>query len=569
MKRSASDLLVSRPLLSGLALGIAHAIILMLAFPPVSLGVLAILAPLPLLLAAMSTTRPWRCAAGIALGTLPFWAYHHFWVFAVSYAGAPPLIIVQSLWPGLFVAFASIACRHAPSTARFAVLAVIWTGLEFFRGRLFFDGYPWFLTAHPTADLPLAGWATVIGVYGVGLLIVLLCASFLEALRSTAPLRWVAPTLCLILLACGGLLRSPTSTDRTVTIAVVQTNLPQSNKMSRSESERIADFSQWTALTERAAGSNPSPDLIVWPETMFPGATLSPQAISAFADLERRLGMPENRRTIGTLFVLPLLDLQYDLGVPMLVGSLGYENLRFEISPDGSIRDDYAHSYNSAFLITEGDISETRYDKIFLTPFGETMPYISRFPRLQQAMLDFAARGMSFDLSSGSTPVRFKITTASGQTAHIATPICFEATIPHICRKLVYENGQRKADVLINMTNDGWFGSFDPGRANHLLIARWRAIELGTPVVRAANTGISCVVDARGRVTSSLGPRQPEAALNSVVPLPAAAATIYAHIGDLVAWTSFAASLLFVLVLPLAHRRHAPGREAEPSESEK
>lgn len=555
--------LTRRPFLGAVALGALHAILLGLAFPPVGLGLAGVLAPMPLLVLAMTSRTPWRSGLGAVIGSLPFWAYHHWWVFAVSAAGAPPLMLVQSIWPGLFVALGAMVVHAKPSIARAASLAIIWTGVEFLRGRLFFDGYPWFLIAHPTVDLPLAQWASVIGVYGVGFLIVLLGSLFLSAAmnRDAGGRRWVGPFACLLLLASGALLPGP-GQGGSVAVGVVQTNLPQSNKMARTLEEGIRDFEEWGQLTLRAAQATPSPALLIWPETMFPGWTLTPEAIEEFAAYERRAGFPPDRRSGGTLFVEPLLGLQEQTGVPLLIGAIGYQNLTVGSDPDGSLALDSSGKFNSAFLIDNGRIRTERYDKIFLTPFGETMPYISRFPALEQAMLDFGAGGMSFDLTAGTVPVRFEIQ-VDGQATRFATPICFEATIPHVCRRLAYSAGERQADILVNMTNDGWFGRFDAGRANHLLIARWRAIELGTPVVRAANTGISCVVDASGRVRSSLPARQPASVLLAEVPLSAQDRTIYASIGDLAGWLGFLASCVLVPVSVVGRRRTR--RASQPS----
>ncbi len=547
--------LTRRPIIGGIAVGAANALLLAIAFPPIGFGLLGVLAPLPLFLAAMTTGRPWRTGLGVAIGCLPFWAYHHWWIFAVSAAGAPPLMILQSLWSGLFVACGALMVRREPNLPKVLALAMLWSGIEFFRARVFFDGYPWFLTAHPTVDLPLAKWASVIGVYGVGLLIALLGSLFLHALldRSAGRIRWIAPALCLATLAMGGLLPGPGQSD-SFTVAVVQTNLPQSNKMSRSLEEGMRDFEEWGLLTLGIAESEQQPDLVIWPETMFPGATLSPQAIDEFASYEQRAGFGPGQRSGGTLFVGPLLQVQEQIQTPLLIGAIGYDQLRIDTPQGGDAKFEFDGKFNSAFLIRDGEIQDERYDKIFLTPFGETMPYISIFPDLQQAMLDFAARGMRFDLSAGTRPVRFEVPGSQGQTVRIATPICFEATISQVCRRLVHENGGRQADVLINMTNDGWFGSFDAGRANHLLIARWRAIELGTPVIRAANTGISCVVDASGRVRQSLPARQPASVLLAEVPLPGPESTIYARMGDLVGWLAFVGSLALLIVMPIRRR---------------
>jgi hypothetical protein len=87
----------------------------------------------------------------------------------------------------------------------------------------------------------------------------------------------------------------------------------------------------------------------------------------------------------------------------------------------------------------------------------------------------------------------------------MAAPICFEITMPHISRRLVYEHGEKQADVLINLSNDGWFGWHDAGRTQHAQISRFRAIENRGPVVRSVNTGHSVLIDAHGRLVAGIG----------------------------------------------------------------
>ena len=122
-------------------------------------------------------------------------------------------------------------------------------------------------------------------------------------------------------------------------------------------------------------------------------------------------------------------------GVPLLVGSPSYVGLRED--GDRWAWDDH---FNSVYLVPPTPIGATeppRYDKLVLTPFGETMPGISHFEWLEQALLDFGARGMSFDLSAGETVTRFETPTSTGGAVRIATPICFEATVSWLCRRLV------------------------------------------------------------------------------------------------------------------------------------
>jgi apolipoprotein N-acyltransferase len=181
-----------------------------------------------------------------------------------------------------------------------------------------------------------------------------------------------------------------------------------------------------------------------------------------------------------------------------------------------------------------------------LTPFGEYMPVISRFPWLEKQLLSLAAEGMSFDLSAGTKKVVFPI--ANGESeVRVVTPICFEITESTVCRGLVFDGDKRRADVMINLSNDGWFQGSDAAREQHLRIARWRCLELGTPMVRSANTGISAVIDANGRVVARgvEGDKvgcEVEGVMAADVPLPMRAdgggATFYARTGNWAGWGS-------------------------------
>jgi apolipoprotein N-acyltransferase len=194
------------------------------------------------------------------------------------------------------------------------------------------------------------------------------------------------------------------------------------------------------------------------------------------------------------------------------------------------------------------------------------MPIISRSDWLEEKLLAFGAPGMSFDLVEGEGPVRFELTRPDGRTVRLATPICFEDTVGWVCRALVYEGGQRKVDLLVNLSNDGWFGWSDAGRRQHLLHARMRTIELGVPMVRSANTGLSVLIDRTGRVTAWLPEEAPAPGRGSVAGTLAVTpqlvlaedgvpGTMYGRIGDLVAWIALAAA---AVVVALARPRTTP-----------
>jgi len=534
------------------ALGLLHAALFSLAFPPFGAWALVFVALWPLARIAESTDRPARSALVVWAATLPIWLFHERWVAAVTVPGYPALCAYLSLYPAAFVWIGGrLQTRFDGPIRRAVALSVVWTGLEMLRGRVVFDGYAWFLLGHPLIELPVRGLAAVGGVYLVSLVVAAISLLAWEAVRSRRRgdvLRTAGLSGLLLgasfgvgfaALRTGGRAGEPA---RSLRIAAVQTNVAQDNKIAWSPEERVEDYQRFIELTDQAAETEPAPDVIVWPETMFPGFTLSPPAVTAL----REKGIVFGGRLEATVFNEALTAFQDDLGVSMLVGAEAYEGFRVEIGDGGDVRLDYDARFNSVFLVEAGRVAPTRYDKLHLTPFGEVMPYISWSDWLEEQLLAIGAPGMSFDLATGDRPVVFRISTSGGAEARVATPICFEAASPRTCRRLVFADGGRRADVLVNVTNDGWFGAARGGRAQHLQAGRWRCVELATPMVRAANTGISAAIDARGRLIQA-GPddRQQSAWVDGVMTAsvrlpPPDGRTVYARIGDAVGWLTLA-----------------------------
>ncbi len=173
------------------------------------------------------------------------------------------------------------------------------------------------------------------------------------------------------------------------------------------------------------------------------------------------------------------------------------------VETEGSVQLVPEHQYNSAYLI-QGSPPFQRYDKYQLTPFGETMPYISAWPWLEEKLLALGAQGMSFSLDANPVLRRLVLETSEGSFV-LGTPICYEDTVGRVCRRMVYDRGRKQADLLVNLSNDGWFGRSDATRREHNQIARFRCIENRVPLARAVNTGQSVAVDSLGRVIASLG----------------------------------------------------------------
>jgi len=522
------------PVASAILGGLGFSLAMLVAFPPIGWWWVAPVAVVPLIAAAVRWDRRFWVGGLLAgASTMPLWLYEQSWTRLVSAAGFIPLAMVLSVYPGVFVWSLARVRSRMPRVPVWVAAGVLWTGLEFLRGRVAFDGYPWYLVAHPVIEWPvLASPATVAGTYAVGFLIASLGGAMVglamgrrrEALLGlgVVGIAWGLPG---VLLGGGGGETEP------MRIGLVQTNLPQEVRGTWPAAQRAEDMRRFLERTREAGRSDP--DLIVWPETMFPGYYLDRESREVVGEAADRF--PDLAEFVEE-FALALMMTQERVGAPMLVGARAYEGL--EIPPGDGFETRFDATYNSSLLIEDGSVAR-RYDKMHLTPFGEVMPYISSWAWLERQLLALGARGMTFDLSSGEEPVRFEV---SGR--RVSTPICFEVTMPGVCRKLVYEDGRRRADVLVNMTNDGWFGSFDGGRAQHLLCARWRCVELGVPMVRAANTGISSAIDVRGRVVEALDPRT-EGVLIAEVAV-GTGGTVYGRVGDLFGWLALGGAILLV-----------------------
>lgn len=552
--------------------GLAHGGLLTLAFPPVELWPLAFLMPLPLFWAAnrlgAGGGRVWRGAAWVGLGTVPWWWLQHHWLFQIAGLFYLLLAVYLAAYTVVFVAIVARLRRRAgeDGSRMIAIFAaLLWVGLEVVRGELLLGGYAWFQVAHPLVNHELlAAPAAAIGAYGVSLLVVLAVFGWCQVFGMTGQVRRRSGSLAvfvsLVAWATLATLWGPMPNGGSpLRVGLVQTNLPQSNKDGGSMGELVRAFEGFMDLTERAAAGEGGavPDVIVWPETMVFGPPLNRESIDVFrrAQLGYRVGGDDEPRLPATAFHDGLVDMQARLGVPLLVGARAAEGVRLEADPKagGEPRPKWSRVYNSALMVRDGAVQEDRYDKMRLMAFGEYVPHVSAFPGLSNFIGSLGAAGWTFDLSWGQTPTVFTLTSG----ARLVTPICFEASMPSQVRAMTYADGVRRADVIVNLTNDGWFGNSGIGRPQHLQLCRWRAIETGVPVVRAVNTGISAVIDARGALQATL-PAFKEGVLLYDVPVPArAGGTLYGRIGDVTGWATL------VLSVPVVAWAYRPGRRRD------
>lgn len=510
--------------------GLCYSLLASLSLPPVSWWWLSFAAPAGLIVAAMAPgARVRRDTLAAFAGIVPFWAINAAWMFPVTELGYGPAVALQSSYGALFVGLVILVRRaFTRGTARgglsMSLLApIMWVALEYLRGEHVFAGYAWALIGQPLIDAPmLAALGAMLGSYAVSLLTVAPAAIIADVVKDGR--RWApvcGATVVVASVIVANILTSgpsgPALGERSVRLAVVQTNVPQSNKTLWTPEREVEDWREMVELAIDASGRStskpaPAPDLIVWPETMIPGISIEPQVLQTLKDKAIywtvEIDGAKVRLDAG-IFAEELFELSRRLEIPMIVGEEARIGFSANSGPSGQVVFAQDQRFNSVYLIDRGAIAGPRYDKIRLTPFGETIPGISRWKWLEGIFLDFGARGLKFDLSAGTRPTRLEVPMASGEgTVRVVAPVCFEIIVSDLCRELVYDGAERKADLIANVTNDGWFTFSDATRLQHLQIARWRSLETATPMIRAANTGASALIDARGRLISTAPTRE-------------------------------------------------------------
>jgi len=410
---------------------------------------------IPLIVIAARTTNPLRSAIAVFIACTPGFAFHHYWLKDVTLIGTPMLVMYLSLYPVIYVRL--LAFMNARLGWRGVVLGafILWPAIDFFRGELFAQGYPWYLLGE------LFPYPHIAGTYFASFLLssfntVLACGVvpiFREQFQRHPKIYFPSALLIAAGLLLMALPQSSTPHESsTLRVAVVQTNVPQSNKMRGTIEEQVRNFDRFIELTLRASQAEPTPDLIVWPETMVPVFWgLNDESYNT--ELREGISVPINtpdgpRQLPSTFFRDELVSLQSAMGIPMLVGATAVEGLAFTADEAGKLSIDFDKRFNSVFLIKDGEVQAERYDKIKLTPFGEVMPYISNWAWLEKQLLALGAQGMSFDLRSGNARTIFEVPNAEGEIYRIATPICFEITYAETCRRLVFEDGERRADEI-------------------------------------------------------------------------------------------------------------------------
>lgn len=444
-----------------------------------------------------------------------YWVGYAFLVDAETFGYLLP-IAVLALPAGLaiFTAFGVALARAlwAPGALRVLTLAAALTLAEWLRGHLL-TGFPWNVFGYAlSATPPLAQAASLIGIWGLTLVAVAVFASPATLADERADTRWplLAPAcacIALTALAVFGAIRlanSPTTYVDGVRLRIMQPNVPQDQKFTYAAKASV--LARYRALSDRATGPQTSGVAnvthLIWPELAFPFfLTREPDALAEIADLLPR-------------------------GTVLITGAARAD----EPGPDGRIR----RAYNSVYVIDHDGTILSAYDKVHLVPFGEYLPFQEFLERRGLKQLTKIKGG--FIAGDRHRPIEIP------RAPRFLPLICYEIIFPGEG----VPGGVDRPGWIVNVTNDGWFG-ISPGPYQHLQQARVRAIEEGLPVVRAANTGVSAIIDPLGRVVSSL-PLGTEGVINSGLP-KSLAAPIYALSGDrhmfLVLATIFGASIIY------------------------
>jgi apolipoprotein N-acyltransferase len=538
--------------------GLGSGVLLWMAFPPVEWAWLAWLALAPLFW--LVTLRDFRSPAylGAWAGGLVFWLLALEWLRmldANAWLGWFVLALVFSLWWLAFLALARWAFFRLRIPLLFAA-PITWVGLEYARAY-FLTGFPWYYLAHSQYRfLYVIQIADFSSSLGVSLLIAIVNAVAVDLLtlplfRSPKPgkrltarqnLRICLVTILLGTTLCYGAFRVSTAQFRDgPKLALLQSNIEQRHKLKGDRSPQI--IAEFAGLIERALKRTELPDLLVWPETSYPYNFVVVDPATEQAALESQVKSVTKKLSVDQWLErrdLIVSDLHFrtdNAQVPMLVGSIYFDH-----------RPKALERYNSAILFKPQDQAIHFYHKMHLVPFGEYFPLIETFPWLA-ALTPYHGEKIQ-SLSFGREPLTLPL-----GPYKLAVSICFEDTIPQVIRRFfaVAPDGH-EPDVLINLSNDGWYhGSAELDI--HLAIGVFRAVEHRVPLARAVNTGMTALVDGNGEIRESL-PKETQGVLSVTVPLDDRT-TWYSRWGDWLGLTCLAISIGLV-PLGWARKQSAP-----------
>jgi apolipoprotein N-acyltransferase len=513
-----------------------------ICFPDFDFGPVAwvVLIPLHLALDGCSPQRAFR--VGWLAGLIAFVGVMTWVVTAMHQYGQMPLVasytamVLLCVYLGLYVAVYAATLAWLGRKAGYAGLFAapfVWIALELVRTYLF-SGLPWALLGYSQYRwLSIIQFADHTGVYGVSFLVVLVNAALAEvslwSIRQwrrhwrrepvTAPggdsFPWLTPSTAALGVALalwyghaelqnshGFISNEAPAAFRTIHVGLVQPNIDQAQKWDASYRRETLD--RYARLTARAAEGAA---LVVWPEAATPFL------------FEQE---PDYRTEVARLV--------QGLGAPLLFGSPA---LRYH-------SDRRPYLLNSAYLLSKDGTILNRYDKQHLVPFGEYIPL-----RFLLFFLEKFVVGIG-DFEAGTIPTVFQLPgKPEASSAKFGVVICYEVIFPDLVRQFAF-NG---AEFMVTITNDAWFGA-SAAPYQHFTMVVFRAVENRMAFARAANTGVSGLIDSQGRILLAT-PIFSEAAVKSDLPI-SRVPTFYTWYGDVFA---FGCVIITALLLVAAWRR--------------
>jgi apolipoprotein N-acyltransferase len=447
-----------------------------------------------------------------------YWIGNAFLVDASTFAWLIPFAALGlPAYLALFTAlgFALARLLWTRDASRLLALAIGLTISEWLRGHLL-SGFPWNAFGYALSEpLALAQTASLIGLWGMTFLTVAIFASPAVLIDGSSRGRkpWIAPVMALLLLAAMGVYGAvrlslrPTVLTK-VKLRIMQPNLQQDVKFNYSAKADV--MQKYLTLSDRASGPQSTgvrdANILIWPESAFPFfLTREADAMAEIADL-----LPK--------------------GTVLITGSV-----RAPERPPGAR---ITRAYNSIYVIDHDGSVLSVYDKLHLVPFGEYLPFQDWMEKLGFVQLTKVQGGF-----------------IAGTRRRVMEIPDAPRALPLICYEVAFPGSIATRDDrpgwIVNLTNDGWFG-ISTGPYQHLQQARLRAIEEGLPLVRAANTGISAVIDPSGRIVASLG-LGIEGVLDASLPA-AQPPTVYARLRDIPILVVGALALLLVIRRRLVRR---------------
>jgi apolipoprotein N-acyltransferase len=481
-------------------LALASAALLILTFPKFSLVWFAPVALTPLLV-AMAREPRWgrRFLMGWGAGVV-YWFGVCYWIqFVLSFHGGLGNVagwavfllftVAKALHMGVFGALAGIAMRRwwaAPT------VAALWVAVEVTHGPL---GFAWLALGNAGIDMGIPmRLAPFTGVYGLSFVFAMMAAALALAVmrRPRVELLCLAPVLLLALLP-----QLPPAERGHETALLVQPGISETEEWTAASIDAMKRRQIVLSLRGALAEPGQSPSIIVWPEV--------PAPLYYFEDAVLR-GYVDNLARVAQAHVLLGIVAHTPGGAPL----------------------------NSAALISPEGVPVSRYDKVNLVPFGEFVPWPFGFAnKISTEIGDFAA---------GNRVVVSPVVSQKSGTHKIGTFICYESVFPGFVRKFAAGG----AEVLFNISNDGWFGK-SAAREQHLNMVRMRAAENRRWILRSTNDGITAAIDSAGRVRGTL-PLYTEATSYSGFSY-VTAQTVYTRLGD---WFPLLCAMAAVLGLVAA-----------------